>query len=211
MIPYAVAVGVGLAAISDQIEAVATRMWPGSRRIGTLATALMAIMVGLLSVKSLSDIYASNPKQRPNDLREGFDYVRSRIQPNDLLLEASTSKEGPVFWFKSFNSYYLRGFSPPPAVTTIETTNFPKVISTGLGAYGSSSRSLTTKWLPCRTVPGQTLTSSASGAFAPSTGMAASGRCWSRSSRSSTNSPISTRIRRHARSKVLPADDHLLR
>jgi hypothetical protein len=126
MIPYAVAVGVGLAAISDQIEAVATRVWPGSRRIGTLATALMAIMVGLLSVKSLSDIYASNPKQRPNDLREGFDYVRSRIQPNDLLLEASTSKEGPVFWFKSFNSYYLRGFSPPPAVTTIETTNFPK-------------------------------------------------------------------------------------
>jgi hypothetical protein len=80
-------------------------------------------------VKSLSDMYANNPKQRPNDLSEGFDYVRSRIQPNDLLLEASTNKEGPVYWFKSFNSYYLRRFSPPPAVTTIETTNFPKVFT----------------------------------------------------------------------------------
>jgi len=52
------------------------------------------------------------------------------------LLEASTSKEGPVFWFKSLNSYYLRGFSPPPAVTTIETTNFPKVFTHYLDQTG---------------------------------------------------------------------------
>jgi 4-amino-4-deoxy-L-arabinose transferase-like glycosyltransferase len=136
LIPYAVAVGVGLTAILVQVEEAAARMRPGSQRIGTLATVVLAVIVGLLSVRSLSDIYAKNPKQRPNDLREGFSYVRSRIQPNDLLLEASTSQEGPVYWFKSFNSYYLRGFSPPPAVTTIETTNFPNVFTHYLDQTG---------------------------------------------------------------------------
>jgi hypothetical protein len=127
MVPYAVAIGVGLAAISLQIEALAARIWPGSQRVGTFATVALAAIVALLSMRSLSDAYAANPKQRPVDLRGGFDYVISHIEPNDLLLEASTSKAGPVYWFKAFNSYYLRGFSPPPAVTTIESTNFPKV------------------------------------------------------------------------------------
>ena len=38
MIPYAVAVGVGLAAISTQIEATAARIWPSSQRNGTFVT-----------------------------------------------------------------------------------------------------------------------------------------------------------------------------
>jgi hypothetical protein len=82
-------------------------------------------VVVLLSVKSLSDMYANNPKQRPNDLRDGFDYVR-----------------------------------------------------------------------------GQTLTFSAFSGFAPSTGVVRSGRCWSRSLPSSTNSPISTRNTSLVRTKL---------
>jgi hypothetical protein len=136
MVPYAVAVGAGLAAICLQIEALAARLWPGSQRVGAFATVASAAIVALLSMRSLSDAYAANPKQRPVDLRGGFNYVISHIEPNDLLLEASTSKAGPVYWFKLFNSYYLRGLSPPPAVTTIETTNFPKAFTHYLDRTG---------------------------------------------------------------------------
>jgi hypothetical protein len=136
MVPYAVAVGIGLAAISTQIEAMATRTWPNSQRRGLFVTVALALAVGLLSVNSLSNLYANNPKQRPNDLREGFDYVRSRIQPTDLLLQATTIKGGNAYWFKSFNSYYLRGFSPPPTVATIEAKEFPRAFTQYLDRTG---------------------------------------------------------------------------
>jgi hypothetical protein len=136
MAPYAVAVGVGLAAISSQIEAMAARIWPNAQRIGTFVTIALALAVGLLSVNSLSHLYANNPKSRPNDLREGFDYVRSRILPTDLLLQATTTKGGNPYWFKVFNSYYLRALSPLPTVATIEHQEFPRAFTQYLDRTG---------------------------------------------------------------------------
>ncbi len=139
MAPYAIATGVGLAAISLQIEALAARIWPGSQRVGTFATVALAAIVALLSMRSLSDAYAANPKQLPVDLRGGFDYVISRIQPNDLLLEASTIKGGSVYWFSTFDFYYLRNelLSRTPARAMIEDLNFPAAFTNYLDRQGS--------------------------------------------------------------------------
>jgi hypothetical protein len=138
MVPYAVAVGAGLAAISLQIEVLAARIWPGSQRVGALATVALAAIVALLSLKSLSDAYAANPKQLPVDLRGGFDYVISHLEPNDFLLEASTSKGGTVYWFSAFNSYYLRKdlSSQHSLRTIIDDLNFPIVFTQYLNQTG---------------------------------------------------------------------------
>jgi hypothetical protein len=139
MVPYAVAVGAGLAALALQLEVLAARMWPGSQRIGTCATLAAAAIVGLLSLRSLSDAYAANPKQLPVDLRGGFDYVISRIEPNDLLLEASTTKGGPVYWFSTYGSYYLRHdlSSRLPTAAMIEDLNFPSGFANYLDRQGA--------------------------------------------------------------------------
>ncbi|MGH6824222.1 glycosyltransferase family 39 protein [Methyloceanibacter sp.] len=138
MAPYAIAVGAGLTAIAFQIEAMAVRMWPGSQRIGTLTTAALAVMIGLFSMRSLLDSYAANPKPSPVDLRGGFHYVSSHIEPNDLLLVASTSKSGPVYWFNSFNSYYLRKglLSQAPPNPIIDDLNFPTAFPKYLDRQG---------------------------------------------------------------------------
>lgn len=124
---FAVAIGAGLAAISFAGEAVAARRWPQARHAGAIATAVLMILLVLASVRPLSNVYAANPKQLPVDLREGFNYVRNRIQPNDLLLEASTQRGGSVYWFGSYESYFMRDaiWPTPPAKGIIDDLNFP--------------------------------------------------------------------------------------
>jgi 4-amino-4-deoxy-L-arabinose transferase-like glycosyltransferase len=104
----AIAIGAGLAAITFAVEALASRRWPQLKHVGIVATVATSILVLLASVMPLSKVYATNQKQLPVDLREGFEYVRARFQPNDLLLEASTVKAGSVYWFGAYNSYFLR-------------------------------------------------------------------------------------------------------
>ena len=104
----AIAIGAGLAAITFAVEGLASRRWPGLQHVGVVATVVTSIMVLFASATPLSKVYATNPKQLPVDLREAFEYVRSRFRPNDLLLETSTAKGGSVYWFGTYNSYFLR-------------------------------------------------------------------------------------------------------
>lgn len=69
MAAYAVATGAGLAAITFGIEALLARVWPSRPGIGVVTTAVIAVLFALLSARSLSCVYAANPKQLPVDLR----------------------------------------------------------------------------------------------------------------------------------------------
>jgi 4-amino-4-deoxy-L-arabinose transferase-like glycosyltransferase len=138
MVPYVVAIGAGLAAIAFGIEALGAYLRPTAKHTGPLATAIVALFYVAASWPSLTHAYASNPKQLPVDLREGFDYLRQKIAPSDLLLEASTSKSGPVYWFGTYESYYLRGgtWPEPPAKGIIDDANFPHIFSQYLDLHG---------------------------------------------------------------------------
>lgn len=109
VMPYfAIAIGAGLAAMTYAVEAFAVSLRSDVQHVGTRSTAVLMTLLVLASVRPLSMVYAANPKQLPVDVREGFNYVRNRIQPHDLLLEASTSNGGAVYWFKAYNSYFLQ-------------------------------------------------------------------------------------------------------
>ena len=124
---FAVAIGAGLAALSFAIEALAVRAGHDAKHAAATATALLTILVLFAAAGPLSTVYAANPKQIPADLREGFEYVRDRSEPNDLFLEASTSKGGSVYWFGSYDSYFLRkDFWPEhPTRAIVDDLNFP--------------------------------------------------------------------------------------
>lgn len=138
MAPFTVAAGAGLAAITYAVEALAARERPRSQRIGAIATAIVAVLFAVLSMRSLSNVYAANPKQLPVDLREGFDYLRSRIGPNDLLLEASTTKGGSVYWYPGYEAYYMREaiWPKPPVKAIIDDLNFPQGFKRFLDTHG---------------------------------------------------------------------------
>lgn len=109
VMPYfAIAIGAGLAAMTYAVEAFAVSFRSDVQHVGTRSTAVLMTLLVLASVRPLSMVYAANPKQLPVDVREGFNYVRNRIQPNDLLLETSTSNGGAVYWYKAYNSYFLQ-------------------------------------------------------------------------------------------------------
>ena len=138
MAAYAVATGAGLAAITYGIEALLARVWPRMLRTGVATTAVIAVLFALLSARSLSHVYAANPKQLPVDLREGFDYLRSRMGPNDLMLEASTNKGGSVYWYPRYEAYYMRKstWPKPPVKAIIDDLNFPKEFTNYLDIRG---------------------------------------------------------------------------
>jgi hypothetical protein len=135
---FAVAIGAGLAAMTFAVEAFAVGLWSDARHVGTRATAVLMALLVLASVRPLSMVYAANPKQLPVDVREGFDYVRDRIQPNDLLLEASTSDGGAVYWFKAYNSYFLREDLWPQPLNQgmIDNVTFLNQYTRYLGVHG---------------------------------------------------------------------------
>ena len=139
VMPYfAVAIGAGLAAMTYAVEALALHLRPHARHVGTRATAVMVVLLLLASMRPLSAVYAANPKQLPVDVREGFNYVRDRIQPNDLLLEASTSNGGSVYWFKAYNSYFLQEDLWPQPLTQgmIDNATFLNQYTRYLDAHG---------------------------------------------------------------------------
>jgi Dolichyl-phosphate-mannose-protein mannosyltransferase len=128
---YAIAIGTGLAAVTFSFERLAARLRPGLEQTRPIASVALTIFFILAAVRPLSNVYAANPKQLPVDLREGFEYVRSRIQPNDLLLEASTTNGGSVSWFKYYDAYFLRReVWPRPSVKgIIDDLNFPNALA----------------------------------------------------------------------------------
>ena len=124
---FATAVGAGLAAIASAVQMLAVRAGHDTKQTGAITTVLLSILLLLGAAGPLSSVYAANPKQLPVDLREGFEYVRDRSQPNDLFLEASTQKGGSVYWFGTYDSYFLRkDFWPNhPTRAIIDDLNFP--------------------------------------------------------------------------------------
>ena len=135
---FAVAIGAGLAAITVAVEAMAVRCGRDARQLGVIATSALTVLVLHASVTPLSNVYAANPKQLPVDLRGGFDYVRERSQPNDLLLEASTRKGGSVYWFGSYESYFMRERVWPrhPTSAIIDDMRFPNGLKDYLKMQG---------------------------------------------------------------------------
>jgi hypothetical protein len=139
VMPYfAVAIGTGLAAVTFAVEAFSVHRWPDAPHVGIRTTAVLMVLLVLASVRPLSMVYAANPKQLPVDLREGFNYVGKRIHPNDLLLEASTTKGGSVYWFSAYNSYFLRKSIWPesPVQGIIDDLNFPNAFTRYLSMQG---------------------------------------------------------------------------
>lgn len=139
VMPYfAVAVGAGLTAMTYAVEASAGHLWPDARHVGTRTTAVLMVLLVLASARPLSVVYAANPKQIPVDVREGFNYIRNRIQPNDLLLEASTRKGGSVYWFKAYNSYFLQEDLWPQPLNQgiIDNVTFPNRYTRYLSMHG---------------------------------------------------------------------------
>jgi Dolichyl-phosphate-mannose-protein mannosyltransferase len=135
---YAVAIGAGLAAMTFACEVIRSRLWPGSEQTSPVASVALTVLFILAAIRPLSNVYAANPKQLPVDLREGFDYVRSRVQPNDLLLEASTTQGGSVYWFHAYDSYFLRrDVWPRPSVKgLIDDQNFPNALASYTKMHG---------------------------------------------------------------------------
>jgi 4-amino-4-deoxy-L-arabinose transferase-like glycosyltransferase len=139
VMPYfAVAIGAGVAAMTSATESFSVHLWPDARHVGIRTAAVLVVLLVLASVRPLSMVYAANPKQLPVDLREGFNYVHKRIHPNDLLLEASTTKGGSVYWFSAYNSYFLRKSIWPtsPVQGLIDNPNFPNQLTRYLDVRG---------------------------------------------------------------------------
>ena len=125
---FAVAIGAGLAAITFVFQALSSRVSRDLKQVGLVATAVMTVLVMLASASSLPNVYATNQKQLPVDLREGFGYIHDRIQPNDLLLEANVGSRGSPYWFGSYEAYFMRKavWPKPPTRGIIDDRDFPK-------------------------------------------------------------------------------------
>jgi Dolichyl-phosphate-mannose-protein mannosyltransferase len=128
MAPLILAVGEGLGAFSYGVEALAARLPHGSRYAGPVSAGIVALALVAASLPSLVSLYNANPKQLPVDVREGFSYVRSKADANDLLLGANINEGGTVYWFPSYEAYYLReGLWPnTPVHGIVDDQTFPR-------------------------------------------------------------------------------------
>lgn len=69
-----------------------------------VSLAILGVMAPLTTA-----VYATNPKPNPLDLKSAFALART-AGPNDVLMQASSKRFGPVGWYWMYNPYYLRGW-----------------------------------------------------------------------------------------------------
>ncbi len=138
MTPLILAVGAGLTALSYRVEGLAARLPRGAHYAVSISMGVVALVLATASLPSLLHLYSTNPKQLPVDVREAFAYVRSEIEANDLLLEASTRMGGSIYWFSSYDAYYLRKDLWPkmPLKGIIDNLNFPRNIADYVDRHG---------------------------------------------------------------------------
>lgn len=99
-------------------------------RVRTVSiVAVGCLLVGMVAT-SLPATYGSNPKQIPMDLEHAYADVLSRVQPGDVLLEASVGLGYAELWFTYYDSYFLRPAVRPAGVivATVDKETFPAAL-----------------------------------------------------------------------------------